>query len=110
VCKDPKDWLLNTGVMMFHNAKWTHDLLARLWAMPKVHHSSGAEQNQLIKLLQHVDKEKSNWHLFPECTFNCHPEHHTAGVFVVHYMGMGSEYKETKIREWNKRLGIAEKV
>eukprot|EP00301_Raphidiophrys_heterophryoidea_P001007 c104_g1_i1.p1 GENE.c104_g1_i1~~c104_g1_i1.p1 ORF type:complete len:449 (-),score=86.91 c104_g1_i1:204-1529(-) len=106
VCKDPKQWLLNTGVMFFRNTKWTRDMLDKLWNMPKVQHSSGAEQNQLIKLLQHIDANQGHWHLFPECTFNCHPSNAKADTYLIHYMGMGGAQKERSIKEWNKKLHV----
>lgn len=106
VCKDPKDWLLNTGVMFFHNSPWTHSMLQRLWAMPKTHHSSGAEQSQLIKLLEHIDRDRVSWELFPETAFNTHPTNHKDGMFVIHYMGMGTAYKVASLTKWLDKLGI----
>ncbi|KNC81798.1 hypothetical protein SARC_05903 [Sphaeroforma arctica JP610] len=48
---------------------------------------TSAEQNQLIKLLGHIDAKRENWQLFEECDFNCLPKNRFPGVFIVHYMG-----------------------
>eukprot|EP01134_Creolimax_fragrantissima_P007190 CFRG7190T1 len=106
IADDPAGWMLNTGVMFFRNTEWTRNMIQKWWTMPKHQHNMGAEQKQLIKLLDHHDKERKMWHLFPECEFNCLPKNRFEGVFVVHYMGHWPDEKIAALTKENVKLGL----
>ncbi|KNC84626.1 hypothetical protein SARC_03156 [Sphaeroforma arctica JP610] len=109
IADDPGGWQLNTGVWFAKNTQWTRDMMQKWWQMPKHQHNMGAEQNQLIKLLNVLDRKKTMWKLYKECDFNCLQDNRFEGVFLIHFMGLWPVDKVKAIRKENVRQGLTDK-
>ena len=105
ICDDINPgWRINSGVIILKNTQWSIDMLDRLWKMEHLSHSQGAEQAQLIKLLEKESKER--YHIFHRSEFNSHPKEHKSGNFILHMMGYSYEDRQNNFITWNKKLGI----
>ena len=104
LCDDIGGWALNTGVMLWRNDEWSRETLRELWDMEHIPHMRGAEQQQLINLLERKDKEKRHHWIFPEQKFNTHPRVHNDTLFMIHMMGMSGDARIRKFEEYISKM------
>ena len=64
--------------------------------MEHIGHNRGAEQQQLISLLEN----KKGYKLFPRKTFNQHPDEHKNGDFILHMMGKSEEERIEQFKKY----------
>ena len=111
--------LVNSGVMVFKNTKWSFDVLSKVWHSVedyvvdnlKKHSYEGFphEQGKLCDILSREDEKK--YRIFPAEKFNQHPNYVNDQTFIVHFMGsrQTEEHIDTfrqKVRKTNDRLGV----
>jgi hypothetical protein len=104
ICDDIGNWKLNAGVHIWKNCNWSINILNKWWNMKHTDHIKGGDQVQLIKLLTENDKEELEYYIFEQTEFNCHPKLHKPGMFILHMMGMSSDYRIKAMKYWNKFL------
>lgn len=113
--------LVNTGVMIFKNTKWSFDILSKVWNSIddyqidklKKHSYDGFphEQGKLCDMLLR-ENNQTTFKIFPSDKFNQHPNSSNDDTFVVHFMGSRqtedhiSTFKN-KVKEINNRLGLS---
>ena len=105
VCGDIGGWRLNAGAQIWKNSAWSRDVLKRLWRSKHLEHMDGGDQAQLIAVLE-CDGQQEHHHICDQTVFNCHPDKHTNGVFVLHMMGMPDDERIVTFTQWNTQLGI----
>ena len=101
VCDDIGGWRLNSGVMFWKNTEWSLTALSELHDMEKIPHSSGAEQQQLIKLLE---KKRNGYKIFPRKLFNQHPDEHETGDYILHMMGKSGDERIKRFKKINDTI------
>lgn len=107
VCNDVGGWPINTGVMLWRNTNWARKLLKKLWATEHIPHMRGAEQAQLIKLLQHEDPSRKRHTILDQTAFNAHPSVHRDGMFIIHMMGFSEAERVEKFKYYQLKLDRA---
>lgn len=112
--------LVNSGVMIFKNTKWSFEILSKVWHSVEDYsidtlnkHSYDGfphEQGKLCDILLR-ENEQNKFKIFPSATFNQHPNSSNDQTFIVHFMGsrQTKEHINTfqqKVKKANSRLNI----
>ena len=97
IADDIGGWKMNTGVMFWKNTDWSKNILNKWCNMRKISHAQGAEQQQLIHLLEN----ESNFEIKKRNLFNSHPDEHKSSDFILHMMGKSSEERKNKFIEFS---------
>ena len=103
VCNDIGRWKINAGVQIWKNCDWSVQTLNEWWNMKHLDHMQGGDQGQLIQLLIKKDVKEEIYHIFDQTEFNCHPQKHKPGMFILHMMGMSGDYRIKSLKYWNEK-------
>lgn len=110
-CQDIGAWFLNSGVLIWKNTEWSHNIL-KLWWDRRLRHPTGqlyhqgGDQKQLIDIIFEEDKYGDNWIIMEPRAFNAHPKNYHQGDFIIHYMGHSLQARVWGMKEKNLHMGI----
>jgi len=106
LCDDIGGWKFNAGVQIWKNSEWSREMLKKWWNMEHVGHLQGGDQVQLIDLTSKQDPKYEKHHIFKQTEFNCHPQVHKEGMYIIHMMGMSGEERIKTFKYWNSKNNI----
>lgn len=102
----PKGSLLNSGIIMFRNHKYTKNLIKR-WLNftgdKSSLYSSGGDQEIFCNILKRSDSKGNNIKIFPMNKFNTDPRFVNNDTFIVHFMAYGNSLKSVFMRYWGSK-------
>lgn len=98
--------MLNSGVLMFRNHKYTKNLIKK-WLNFKGDksqlYSSGGDQEVFCDILKRSDPHGSNRKIFPMSKFNTDPRLINNDTFIMHFMSYGNALKSVFMRYWGSK-------
>jgi len=98
--------LLNTGVLIFRNHKYTKNLIKK-WLNFKGDksglYSSGGDQEVFCDILKSSDNFGNNRKIFLMSKFNTDPRFVVSDTFIMHFMAYGNALKSVFMRYWGSK-------
>ena len=97
----------NSGVVIFRNHPYVHNILKRWWDFRENHdtsslYASGGDQEVLIDILKKNDPFGYNRKIFPMNTFNTDPRLVDKDTFILHFMAYPAHLKHFFMNFFNK--------
>lgn len=98
--------MLNSGVIIFRNHKYTKNLIKR-WrdfhGNKSELYSSGGDQEVFCDIVKRSDTYGNNRKIFPMSKFNTDPRLVDNETFIMHFMAYGNTLKSVFMRYWGSK-------
>jgi GR25 family glycosyltransferase involved in LPS biosynthesis/lipopolysaccharide biosynthesis glycosyltransferase len=98
--------MLNSGVIIFRNHKYTKNLIKR-WrdfhGNKSELYSSGGDQEVFCDIVKQSDTYGNNRKIFPMSKFNTDPRLVDNETFIMHFMAYGNTLKSVFMRYWGSK-------